>query len=80
MSLEHHTRGPHKIRTGSEHTLLHRASWKPDERGRIVATLDDYTVVRDLVADLISEGVEVTVPPIVREAVEAVEKLIEVDD
>jgi hypothetical protein len=62
------------------HALLHRASRERDERGRIKATLEDYRVVRDLVADLISEGVEATVPPIVRETVEAVEKLIDEGD
>jgi len=62
------------------HALLHRATRERDERGRIVASLDDFAVVRDLVADLISEGVEATVPPIVRETVEAVEKLIDEGD
>ena len=43
-----------------------------DSRGRIIATIDDYTVVRQLVADLVSEGVGATVPSIVRETVHAV--------
>jgi hypothetical protein len=38
----------------------------------VVATLEDYEVVRDLVVDVVSEGVEVTVPTTVRELVEAV--------
>jgi len=58
------------------HALLHRATRERDERGRIVATLDDYAVVRGLVADLISEGVEATVPEVVRETVEKVKKLL----
>jgi hypothetical protein len=59
------------------HALLHRATRERDGRGRIVATLDDYAVVRGLVADLISEGVEATVPEVVRETVEKVKKLLD---
>ena len=44
-------------------------------KGRIVATLDDYTAVRKLVGDLVAEGVEATVDPAVREAVKAVREL-----
>jgi hypothetical protein len=58
------------------HTILHQASRERDSQGRIVATMDDYAVVRDLIADLISEGVEATVPTIVRETVKAVAQLI----
>jgi DNA-binding transcriptional ArsR family regulator len=54
------------------HALLHQVSRQRDGRGRIVATLDDYEVVRDLVAEVVSEGVEATVPQIVRETVQAV--------
>lgn len=54
------------------HALLHQATRERDERGRILATVDDYAVVRELVADLVSEGVGATVPPIVRETVRAV--------
>jgi len=60
------------------HALLHQASRDRDAEGRIVATIeDDYTVVRELVADLVSEGIEVTVPETVRETVEAVRRLRE---
>jgi hypothetical protein len=62
------------------HALLHRATRELDRRGRIIATVEDYEVVRELVADLISEGVEATVPPIVRETVQSVEKLIKEGD
>lgn len=58
------------------HALLHRASRAQDAQGRIVATLADYTAVRELVADLLAEGVGATVSPTVREAVEAVEELV----
>ncbi len=62
------------------HALLHRATRERDSRGRVIATVEDYEVVRELVADLISEGVEATVPPIVRETVQVVEKLINEGD
>jgi biotin operon repressor len=42
-----------------------------------VATVEDYAVVRELVADLVSEGIEATVPSTVRETVEAVKRLRE---
>lgn len=57
------------------HALLHRVSRHRDGAGCIVANLEDYRVVRDLVEDLISEGVARTVKPEVREAVETVASL-----
>ena len=44
--------------------------------GSIVADLSDYAAVRDLVADLIAEGIGATVRPAIREIVEAVARLI----
>ena len=40
--------------------------------GKVIATIEDYAVVRELVVDIVSEGVEATVPATVRELVEAV--------
>jgi hypothetical protein len=54
------------------HALLHQATRQRDPKGRVVATLDDYEVVRGLIADVIAEGVEKTVKPEVRELVEKV--------
>jgi len=51
------------------HAVLHQAMRERDEGGRIIATLDDYARVRELVADLASEGVGATVPATVRETV-----------
>jgi hypothetical protein len=56
------------------HALLHQAVRERDEHGRIIAMVEDYAVVRGLIADLVSEGVEATVPAIVRETVHAVER------
>jgi len=57
------------------HALLHQASRERDERGRIIADLQDYAAVRSLVADILAETLEAAVPPKVREAVEAVAEI-----
>ncbi len=57
------------------HAILHQASRERVTDGRIIATLDDYARVRELVADLVSEGIEATVPATVRETVEMVNRL-----
>ena len=57
------------------HAILHQATRERDDRGRLLATLDDYSSVRELVADLVCEGIEATVPKSVREAVHAVARL-----
>jgi hypothetical protein len=57
------------------HAFLHAATRDRREDGRTIATIEDYAVVRDLVADLISEGVGRTVSPETRETVHAVERL-----
>jgi hypothetical protein len=58
------------------HAILHQAARKRDVAGRIVATLDDYEVVRELLADIISEGVEATVSPAIRETVETIRRIL----
>jgi hypothetical protein len=58
------------------HALLHQASRERDAAGRIVATLDDYAVVRDLITDIVAEGLEVSVPATVRETVELVRDML----
>jgi DNA-binding IclR family transcriptional regulator len=58
------------------HALLHQATRERDAAGRILATLEDYAVVRELVVDVIAEGLEATVAPSVRETVKAVETLL----
>jgi hypothetical protein len=54
------------------HAILHQLTRHRDPLGRIVASEDDYLVVRDLVGALIAEGVGATVPAIVREVVDVV--------
>jgi hypothetical protein len=58
------------------HALLHQATRDRTPDGAIIATIDDYTVVRDLISDLISEGVDSTVSTAVRETVDTVADLI----
>jgi hypothetical protein len=57
------------------HALLHRATRTLDEDERTIASIEDYAVVRELVADLISEGVGATVSPETRETVQTVAQL-----
>jgi hypothetical protein len=59
------------------HALLHQASRGRDEAGRVIASIDDYAAIRDLVADLVAAGVEATVRPEVRETIRAVARLVE---
>jgi hypothetical protein len=59
------------------HALLHQGTRERDAKSRIVATIDDYAVVRDLLADVVSEAVEKTVKPEIREVVSTVAKLAE---
>jgi hypothetical protein len=54
------------------HALLHQASRERDRQGRVVATIEDYRVVRELVVDIVSEAVGSTVPETVRELVHVV--------
>ena len=58
------------------HALLHQASRLRDASGRIVATVEDYAAVRELVADLVAVGAEVTVKPEIREVVETAARLL----
>jgi hypothetical protein len=57
------------------HAILHQASREKDDQGRVIAALEDYGVVRRLVSDLVSEGVEADVPATVRQTVVAVDQL-----
>jgi len=61
------------------HALLHRKTRSLDSEGRVVATLDDYAAVRELIVELFAEGVEASVPDTVRQTVEAVKALGGVD-
>lgn len=55
--------------------LLHQRQRLRDDRGRVVATLEDYRIVHDLVADVLGATVSDGLTPAQREAVEAVTAL-----
>jgi hypothetical protein len=57
------------------HAIIHQLDRETDERGRILATWDDYRAVRELVDDLISDAVGTTVKATVRQTVEAIRQL-----
>ncbi len=57
------------------HAILHQATRARDATGRVIATIDDYAAVREIVGELVAEGIEATVPQTVRETVQAVEVL-----
>jgi hypothetical protein len=57
------------------HALLHRASRSRNQAGAIIAAIEDYAVVRELVADVFAEGMDATVPATMRETVDAVSAL-----
>jgi hypothetical protein len=59
------------------HAILHQATRGRTADGRIIATADDYAVVRGLVADLVGDVVGASVPQIVRETVAAVGALLD---
>ncbi len=57
------------------HALLHKATRKRDDQGRIIATLGDYESVRELVHPWIAEGAERAVSKKIRETVAAVKDI-----
>jgi hypothetical protein len=63
------------LRLIAAHAILHQCTRERDEEGRIVATDADYAAVRELVADLVANGVGATVPETMRATVQAVQLL-----
>jgi len=57
------------------HAILHQQTRKRDDDERVVATLADYEAVRELVNDLVSEGLEQTTSQTIRETVNAVAEI-----
>jgi hypothetical protein len=57
------------------HAILHQTSRQRDAHGCLIATLEDYAVVRGVVVDILSEGIDATVGLTLRETVEAVKNL-----
>ncbi|CAA9341001.1 MAG: hypothetical protein AVDCRST_MAG93-6650 [uncultured Chloroflexia bacterium] len=61
------------------HVILHQEGRKRNGDGRIVATLEDYAAVYNLIADIVGEASEVAVSDTVRTTVETVRELIHED-
>ena len=58
------------------HALLHQATRpRTPSEGAVLASLEDYEAVHELVADLVAEGVSASVPTTMRETVEALAAL-----
>lgn len=58
------------------HAVLHAHHRVKDDQGRIIATLEDYRVVYNLVADLVAYGTGQKVAATVRDTVAAVKALV----
>ena len=58
------------------HAILHQLNRKKDAEGQIIATLEDYAVIRGLIGDILAEGVGLSVPNTVRETVGAVRTVL----
>jgi hypothetical protein len=54
------------------HAPLHRGSRSRNGAEAIIAAIEDYAIVRELVAEAFAEGMDETVPTTVRETVDAV--------
>jgi hypothetical protein len=59
------------------HALLHQETRERDEQGRIIATVEDYEIVRDLIADVFAQELGVAVSDEITEVVDAVRDLLE---
>jgi hypothetical protein len=62
------------------HALLHQINRERDDQGRLIASIEDYRVVRELVADLVAEGVDATISQTVRETVGVIRRLVDEGD
>lgn len=58
------------------HALLHRATRDTDAEGRVLAELADYETVRELVVDLVSDGLGAQVSDATRETINAVADIV----
>ena len=69
---------PHLLSLIQAHALLHQCS-REHHGDTLVANLDDYKAVYDLISEPFSQGLERTVAPRIREVVEAVRALSNVE-
>jgi hypothetical protein len=57
------------------HAVLHQSTRVKTSEGVLIATIEDYAVVRELIADLVADGADASVSPQIRETIEAVRLL-----
>lgn len=57
------------------HALLHQLHRERDEKGNIIANLDDYRRITELTSGVIAQGIGTVIKPTIRETVEAVKYL-----
>lgn len=57
------------------HALMHQCTRDRGADGRVIATIDDYRAVHDLIAEPLSQGLEEAVPESIRTVVEKVKEL-----
>lgn len=57
------------------HALLHRATREIGDQGKVIAALEDFAVVRELMNDLLAHAIQASVPKHIRETVDAVSDL-----
>lgn len=67
---------PQLLQLVKAHAIFHLYQRERTRGGRIIASMDDYAAVYDLVADLVAEGAQTTVSDAIRETVEAVKELL----
>jgi hypothetical protein len=58
------------------HAILQQSKRQRDENGAVIATLDDYAAVCELVGTIVAEGIEATVSKNVRETVEGIRRIL----
>lgn len=56
--------------------IIYQHQREVDDSGRIIATIEDYKIVYELISDIIDEGIEKSISPTIRQTVEAVERLL----
>jgi hypothetical protein len=64
----------------SAHALLHRASRGVGCDGNVIATIEDYATVLDLIGDIVSQNVDASVRNTIKETVRAAEYLLDTSD
>ena len=60
----------------SAHALLHQSSRERGPDGEVIANPQDYAVVRDLIGDLIAQGIDASVPATLRDTINVLQEIL----